>query len=69
MRHGVQLGMQLSSGMLLYKMLSWVLGLLLLPTLGMILNGQYLQAGLQLCAIVALHRGVWWVVTRRRRRA
>jgi hypothetical protein len=65
----VRLGYDMQQGSLLWKLTSFLCGLLLLPVLGMILVGAYVQASLWLCVVLVVHRGVWWLLTRRRRRA
>lgn len=68
MRAGVQVGYDIQQGGVLWKLMSFLCGLLLLPTIGMILVGQVVQASVWLCVVLAIHRGVWWLLTRPRRR-
>jgi hypothetical protein len=62
-------GYALQSGFLLYRFVSLLCGLLLVSALGQALLGQYVAASLQVCALVAVRRGVWWLLTRRGRNA
>jgi hypothetical protein len=67
MRAGVRLGVDMQQGGLLWKLTSFLCGLLLLPTIGMILVGQSVHASVWLCVVLALRRGIWWLLTRQRR--
>jgi hypothetical protein len=59
--------MEIEAGRLLWKLSGLVGGILLFPALGLILMGQYVQASVLLCGVLAVRRGVWWLVTRRGR--
>lgn len=67
MRAGVRLGYDLQQGRLLWRLTSFLCGLLLLPTIGLLLVGQYVQASVWLCVVLGVHRGMRWLMTRRRR--
>lgn len=67
MRAGVRLGYDVQQGRLLWKLTSFLCGVLMLPVIGMVLVGQYVQASVWLCVVLAVHRGLWRFLTRRRR--
>jgi hypothetical protein len=54
---------------MLHKGISLIMGAFLLPALGLALVGEYVQASLVLCAVVAIPRGVQWLLRRGWRRA
>ena len=66
MRPGIRLGMGLQAGFLVWRLLSLLCGLLMLPAIGLLLVGQYGEASVLVCVALALPRGLWWLCARRR---
>jgi hypothetical protein len=69
MRAGIRLGIGLQAGFVVWRLMSFLCGLLMLPALGLILVGQYIEASVLVCVAIAVPRGLWWLCTRRRRAA
>jgi hypothetical protein len=65
MRDGIQWGIDIQAGRLLWKLTSFLCGLLLLPVLGLALAGHAVLASVWVCVVLAVHRGVWRFLLRR----
>ena len=67
MRDGIRLVRDLHAGLLVWRVTRVLCGLLAVAALGLGLVGHYVQASLLVCVALALPRGLWWWVMRRRR--
>ncbi len=65
MRDGIRWGIDVQAATLLWRLTSFLCGLLLLPVLGLALAGQYVLASVWLCVVLAVQRGVWRFLLRR----